>query len=91
MARKVINKKNFLIIKISIEEARELGFGIEGHCICTECNKFIDGDIYYVCVLNDTMDKECLLRFLARATRYVEDMDIEKRYYNIYAPLLDIE
>lgn len=61
MAELVKNDKGFKVIKLSTEEAKKLGWGIDysGECICTDCDELISGDIYYVVVLNDTMCKEC--------------------------------
>lgn len=60
MAELVKNDKGFKVIKLSVNEASKLGWGISGSgaCICMHCNNPILGDIYYPVVLNDTMDKE---------------------------------
>ena len=61
MAKIVNNDKGFKVISLSIEDAASLGFGPYGlgACVCMHCNNIIKGDIYYIAVLNDVMDKEC--------------------------------
>lgn len=69
MARIVENDKGFKVIALSHEEGEALGWGIwhrndedtDDLCdfLCMHCNKPIEGELYYVAVLNDVMDEEC--------------------------------
>ena len=49
MAKLVKNDKRFKVIKLSVDEAGKLGWGISGSgdCVCMQCNNPILGDIYY--------------------------------------------
>lgn len=47
-------------------------------------------EIYYIAVLNDTMDKECYDRWYKGATRYTEDIPIEDRNFNYYKEVLEL-
>ena len=84
MAKQVNNSKGFLVIEMSNEEARKLGFGIYEGCICMHCNNIIEEPIYYIAVLNDTMDKHCYEKWLKHAKNYPEDRIIEERNFNYY-------
>lgn len=90
MARRVDNKKGFLVIELSRLEAAVLGFGLndKGDCICMSCNNIIDEPIYYIAVLNDTMCKDCYNDFIENATYYKEDSKIEKRNYDYYISMI---
>lgn len=89
MARKVENKKDFLVIEITWEEAQQLGFGIPEGCICMKCNNIIDHNkIYYVAVLNDTMCEDCFNKWLETAKNYPEDREIEAKNFNYYCTKL---
>ena len=48
MAKLVKNDKGFKVIKLSVDEASKLGWGMlgSGDCICMQCNNPILGDIY---------------------------------------------
>ena len=92
MAKIVNNDKGFKVISLSIEDAASLGFGPYGlgACVCMHCNNIIKGDIYYIAVLNDVMDKECYDRWYKGATRYTEDIPIENRNFNHYKEVLGL-
>ncbi len=91
MAEVVQNDKGFKVIRMTPRESSFIGFGIEpGKCLCMHCNNFIDKDIYYIAVLNDTMCKECYEEWYKTATNYDEDKRIEFRYFSYYAQLLNI-
>lgn len=92
MAKIVNNDKGFKVISLSIEDAASLGFGPYGlgACVCMHCNNIIKGDIYYIAVLNDVMDKECYDRWYKGATRYTEDIPIEDRNFNHYKEALGL-
>lgn len=92
MATLVKNSKEFKVIKMSLEEAYNLGWGIaKNKCICMNCNNFITGDLYFPVVLNDTMDKECYEKWLAEAINYPEDREYEESRYNQIKGKLNIE
>lgn len=92
MAKIVNNDKGFKVISLSIEDAASLGFGLygSGACVCMHCNNIIKGDIYYIAVLNDVMDKECYDEWYKGATRYTEDIPIENRNFNHYKEVLGL-
>ena len=92
MAKIVNNDKGFKVISLSTREAQALGFGVNGSgaCICMHCYNTIKGDIYYIAVLNDTMDKECYDRWYKDAKRYTEDIPIEDRNFNYYKEALGL-
>lgn len=78
------DKSKFLIIEMTPEEAKSLGFGIPEGCLCMHCNEIIKDTIYYIAVLNDVMDIHCLEQYLMHAKWYPEDAMIEQRnFYNI--------
>lgn len=87
--KKFENDKGFLIIEMSDEEAESLGFGIDEGCICMHCNDIIKGNIYYIAVLNDVMDYDCMMEWLSWAEHYPEDKEYEERYFNYYWNLLE--
>lgn len=91
MARVVQNDKEFKVIALSNEEAKKLGWGVSEGMICMGCNNIIKGEIYYVAVLNDVMDKQCYERWLEHAKNYPEDRQIEDRYFNYYKEELGIK
>lgn len=93
MAELVKNDKGFKVVKLSKEEASQLGWGIDphGHCLCMRCNKVIEGDIYYPVVLNDTMDKECYEKWYNSATYYEDDRDYENKMFNVIMNSLSID
>ena len=92
MARIVENNKGFKVIALSIREAQAVGFGINGSgaCICMSCYNIIKGDIYYIAVLNDTMDEECYDRWYKEAIRYSEDIPMEDRNFHYYKEALGL-
>ena len=92
MAKIVNNDKGFKVISLSTEDAASLGFGLygSGACVCMHCNNIIKGDIYYIAVLNDVMDKECYDEWYKGATRYTEDIPIENRNFNHYKEALGL-
>ena len=93
MAELVKNDKGFKVIKLSVEEASKLGWGIlgSGACICMHCYNLILGDIYYPVVLNDTMDKECYEEWYKDAVNYPEDRKYEERAFQRVAKLLNLQ
>lgn len=93
MAKLVKNDKGFKVIKLSVDEAGKLGWGIlgSGACICMQCNSSILGDIYYPVVLNGTMDKECYEEWYKDAINYPEDRKYEERAFQRIAKSLNIQ
>lgn len=92
MAKIVENSKGFKVIKLSIEDAELLGFGIYGSgvCVCSRCNKPCVEDIYYIAVLNDTMCKDCYEEWIKNAKRYSEDICFEERNFDFYKKGLNL-
>ena len=100
MARIVENDKGFKVIALSHEEGEALGWGIwhrndedtDDLCdfLCMHCNKPIEGELYYVAVLNDLMDEECYNRWYEDATHYSDDCLIEDRNFNYYRLTLQL-
>ena len=93
MAKLIKNDKGFKVIKLSVDEAGKLGWGISGSgdCICMQCNNPISGDIYHPVVLNDTMDKKCYEEWYKDAINYPEDREYEERAFQRIAKLLNIQ
>lgn len=97
MARIVENDKGFKVIALSTKECESLGWGImmdtqdlHHGMICMNCNNIIDGEVYYIPVLNDVMDKKCFEEWYSRAIPYSEDKHIEDRNFNYYKELLNL-
>ena len=99
MAKKYNNDKGFLVIEMSYDEATLLcNFGCEKSednyiVVCDNCNnKFDNTDkIYYFSVLNRAMCKECADDIIANLKHCEEDIPYEKRHYNYYAKVLNLE
>lgn len=95
MAKKIKNKKGFLIIEMTVEEAiNDCMFGYAGEIICDGCNKYTNNPeniIYYIAVLNMVFCKECLDEFLNRQEHYEEDEDVEKKNYNFIARMVGLD
>ena len=100
MARVVQNDKGFKVIALSHEEGEKIGWGLwtrsedntedECHFLCMHCNHDIKGELYYIAVLNDVMDKECYDRWYAGAKHYSDDVFIENRNFNYYREALGL-
>ena len=99
MATQYKNDKGFLIIEMSYDESTILcNFGTEVaedeyFVVCDNCNnKFDENDkIYYFAALNRAFCKECTDDIIANQERYKEDIPYEKRHYNYYAKILNLE
>lgn len=92
MAEVVDNNKALFVIKMTPEESAKIGFGFTpGECICANCNMVINGPIYYIAVLNDTMCEDCYKKFIRTAKRYPEDDEFEESNFIYYAQLLGID
>lgn len=75
---KIVKNDTYIVIKLLPIEIQHLGWGN----LCAECNKEITGTIYYIPVLNDLMDKECMEKWYATAQYFPEDKEYETRYIN---------
>ena len=53
-------------------------------------NEVIQGNVYYVAVLNRVFDKESYEDWYENATRYEEDIPYEEKHFNYYAEKLGI-
>jgi hypothetical protein len=93
MATTVENAKNFKVLKMTSSECKSLHWGVSEGIICTHCNNIISDKtgIYYICVLHDTMCKECYEEWLEGATHYPEDMNYEDRVYRRVTKALESE
>lgn len=99
MAKKYDNDKDFLIIEMSYDEAKDIcNFGCSidenSHIIvCDNCNNKFDkkDKIYYFAALNRAFCQECTDDIIANQERYEEDIPYEIKHYNYYAKLLNLE
>lgn len=80
MAKFLRHWKGFDIVQLSSFEAKLLGFGTKDGCICMECGNIIKDSVYYIPVLNDTMDLDCLKNYLSGAKYFEEDMAYERKH-----------
>lgn len=90
MASIVENDKGFKVIALSPFEAVDLGWGHGGDFICMNCNELINGELYYIAVLNDVMDEDCFEEWLERATYYSDDKPFEDMNFSYYAERLGL-
>lgn len=77
MARIVENSKGFKVIELTKEEGKKVGWG----SVCCNCNSTIEGNMFYICGLNDVMDKKCFEQWLRNAKFYPEDVYYETRLF----------
>lgn len=84
--KRIENDKGFKVLALTHEEGEKLGWGILENnkisFVCAKCNDLIEGDLYYIAVLNDVMSKECYEKWYESAINYAEDRIIENRNYN---------
>lgn len=80
MATQYKNDKGFLVLKLTQEEAAQMGWG----CICMSCNREINepSHLFWIAALNDIKCNDCFEEFLRTATRYDEDIPYEQRNYD---------
>lgn len=87
MAKAIENHKGFLVLEISrqemIDKCGSLG-------ICDYCNGPASKG-YYVAVLNRWYCPACYKHFINTATRYEEDIPIEKAHYKHYCKLFGVK
>lgn len=86
MAKVIENTKGFYVIEIPLVELNE-AFG--GLGICDYCATASQMG-YYIAVLNSWYCPQCYKKWLARAVRYPQDMDIEKRNFDIVKEKLSL-
>lgn len=101
MARIVKNDKGFKVIALSHEEGEALGWGLRTrsedntedkyHFLCMRCNHDIEGELYYVAVLNDVMDEECYNKWYNSAKHYSDDRFIEDRNFERVKEAIEME
>jgi hypothetical protein len=91
MAKVFTNKKGFKVIKLSIDEARSLSWGVPEGMICMHCNEIIDGDLYFPLVLNDVFCKKCYEEWENEAEYFPEDSEYEIDSLEYYSKLLNIQ
>ena len=74
----IVKNDTYIVIKLLPIEVNHLGWGN----LCAECNKEITDTVYYIPVLNDLMDKECMEKWYKSAEYFPEDKVYETRYIN---------
>lgn len=77
MAKIVENSKGFKVIELTKEEGTKMGWG----SLCCNCNRTINGNLFYICGLNDVMDKKCFEQWLKNAKFYPEDVYYENKSF----------
>ena len=74
----IVKNKTYIVIELLPIEVNYLGWG----SLCSNCNKEITGTVYYIPVLNDLMDKECMEKWYKNAQYFPEDKEYETQYIN---------
>lgn len=74
----IVRNETYVVIKLLPIEVQHLGWGN----LCAECNKEITSTIYYIPVLNEVMDKECMEKWYKNAEYFPEDVKYETHYIN---------
>ena len=74
----IVKNETYVVIKLLPIEVDYLGWGT----ICAECNKEITGTIYYIPVLNEVMDKECMEKWYKNTPYFPEDKKYETQFIN---------
>lgn len=93
MAIPLKHKKGFLVIKCTEWEAMRIGCGIPNvGIVCMHCNEAGEPNVYFVPALNDFMCPHCLKEWLNNPDTkwYKEDEKVEKRTFDRYCQLFDI-
>lgn len=94
MAKNVINEKGFKVIALKPDECKQIGFGFQDETdfelICDDCNELINDELYvfYVCVLNRVLCKECFQEWYESAVYYPEDARYENGKYEYINSLI---
>lgn len=74
----IVHNNTYIVIKLLPIEIQHLGWGN----LCAECNKEITDTIYYIPVLNEVMDKECMEKWYKNTPYFPEDKVYETQYIN---------
>ena len=88
---KQISRGRFLLIECTAGELMDaVGSDI---CICDWCGKsfFPSEKGCYIAVLNQWYCQECFEEWIKRATWYPQDMDVERKNFEFYAPRLGVK
>lgn len=85
MAKIFINSKRFKVICMSVSEAKVIGFGIDSSekrvIVCDKCCEPINGNVYYVAVLNQCLCISCYFKWYEHAKRYNDDKPYETKNF----------
>lgn len=89
MAKKIENKKGFLVLEISRDELIDkLGeYGSTGICdYCASTPKIG----YYIAVLNQWYCPKCYEDFIRTGKRYEEDVPFERKNFDLYCQIFGV-
>lgn len=88
---KQISRGKFLLIECTAGELMN-AVGSDT-CICDWCGKsFLPSDKgVYIAVLNQWYCQRCFEEWVERATWYPEDVDVERRNFEFYAPRFGVK
>lgn len=88
---KQIEAGKFLVIECTASELMDVT-GAE-MCICDWCSKsyFPAEKGYYIAVLNHWYCEECFEEWIERAIWYPQDVDVERKNFEFYAPRLGVK
>ncbi len=90
MAKQIIRGKFLLIECTAGELMNAVGSDI---CICDWCGRpYLPSDKgVYIAVLNHWYCKECFYEWVAQASWYPQDVDVERRNFEFYATRLGVK
>lgn len=90
MAKQIIRGKFLLIECTAGELMNAVGSGL---CICDWCGKsFLPSEKgCYIAVLNQWYCQKCFEEWIERATWYPQDVDVERKNFEFYAPRLGVK
>lgn len=90
MAKQIIRGKFLLIECTAGELMNAVGSDI---CICDWCGKPFLPNVRgcYIAVLNQWYCWKCFEEWVERATWYPQDVDVERRNFEFYAPRLGVK
>lgn len=89
MAKKVKNEKGFLVLEITRGELLDALAEYGSIGICDSCGLPVKKG-YYIAVLNQWFCEDCYEEWLTGATRYVEDIPYEEKWFEHYCRLFDV-
>lgn len=81
MAKIKKNKKNFLIIEMSMFEALGIWSEFDGVGMCDTCNDIPEKG-FYVAVLNRYICPHCFAEWVKKAKNYKDDRSFEKIHFD---------